>query len=279
MNKEKEVAEEKLEEVQPTEEKEVVEENLDGSPVTEEKEKKDIKKILKKIFSIAGKSLEAVYVGAMLIFSLLIIVSGNKTGTDLNSLPITHHTLLTVKTDSMKGEFDKDALLISKVPTTDEEILNLRAKEVDEEGNVIYEGDIISFKAMINGKAAINTHRIIAINNPGDIENIRFITKGDNTPAADSNLVTADEVLAVYKTSIPSVGGMIVGLKENYTFIWVVIVPLAGLFVYNMFVFVKRMSDIKAEKLALEKGAVLSEEEKEALRQAYLKSLEEENKK
>jgi hypothetical protein len=67
--------------------------------------------------------------------------------------------------------------------------------------------------------------------------------------------------------------------KENYTFIWVVIVPLAGLFVYNMFVFVKNMSDMKAEKLALEKGATLSEEEKEALRQAYLKSLEEENKK
>jgi uncharacterized protein YnzC (UPF0291/DUF896 family) len=46
-----------------------------------------------------------------------------------------------------------------------------------------------------------------------------------------------------------------------------------------MFVFVKNMSDMKAEKLALEKGATLSEEEKEALRQAYLKSLEEENKK
>lgn len=261
------------------EEKEVVEEKLEDTPITDMKEKKDIKAIIKKVGSIAGKTLEGIYVGAMLIFSLLIIVSGNKTGTDLNSLPITHHTLLTVKTDSMKGEFDKDALVIAKVPTTNEEILKLRAKEVDEHGNVVYEGDIISFKAIINGQPAINTHRIIAINNPGDIEDIRFITKGDNTPAADTDLVTAEEVLAIYKTSIPKVGGLIAGLKENYTFIWVVIVPLAGLFVYNMIVFVKNMSDMKAEKLALEKGATLSEEEKEALRQAYLKSLEEENKK
>jgi hypothetical protein len=261
------------------EEVEVVEENLENVQTTDEKEKKDVKKCVKKILSISGKTIECVYVAIMLIFSLLIIVAGNKSGTDLNSLPITHHTLLTVKTDSMKGEFDRDALVIAKVPVKDEEILNLRAKEVDENGNVIYEGDIISFKDMINGQAAINTHRIIGITNPGDIENIRFITKGDNTPAADSNLVSAEQVLAIYKTSIPEVGGMIAGLKENNTFIWLVIVPLAALFVYNMIVFVKNMSDMKAEKLVYEKAAALSEEEKEALRKAYLKSLEEENKK
>ena len=216
----------------------------------------------------------------MLVFSLLIIVSGNKTGTDLSSLPITNHTFLTVKTDSMKGEFDKDALLIAKVPTKDEQILELRAKEIDPvTKEVIYEGDIISFKTMINGQPAINTHRIIGITNPGDIEKIRFITKGDNTPSADGDLVKADEVLAIYKNHIPEVGGLIAGLKDSYTFIWIVIVPLAGLFIYNMIVFVKNMSDMKAEKLLAEKGAGLSEEEKEALKQEYLKSLEEENKK
>lgn len=246
--------------------------NDENTVVSEEneepiKEKKSAKQIIRKSLKIAGKTLECLYVGAMLVFSLLIIVSGNKTGTDLSSLPITNHTFLTVKTDSMKGEFDKDALVIAKVPTKNSDILDLKV------------GDIISFKAMINGQAAINTHRIIAINNPGDIENIRFITKGDNTPGPDSDLIEAGEVLAIYQTSIPKVGGMIAGLKENYVFVWVVIVPLAGLFVYNMFVFIKNMSDVKAEKLALEKGAALSEEEKEALKQAYLKSLEEENKK
>ena len=249
------------------EENKVVDEQSENILTTEVKEKKDVKKIVKKILSIAGKTLEGIYVSAMLIFSLLIIVSGNKTGTDLNSLPITHHTLLTVKTDSMKGEFDKDALIIAKVPTKNSDILDLKV------------GDIISFKDMINGKSAINTHRIVKIINPGDIENISFITKGDNTPGDDLIPKSADEILAIYQTSIPKVGGVIAGLKENYVFVWVVIVPLAGLFVYNMFVFIKNMSDMKAEKLALEKGAALSEEEKEALKQAYLKSLEEENKK
>ena len=45
-----------------------------------------------------------------------------------------------------------------------------------------------------------------------------------------------------------------------------------------MFVFIRNMSELKAEKLIAEKGAALSEEEKEALRQEYLKSLEKENK-
>ena len=261
--------------VEEVEEIEKVEE-----PPVEEKEKKDVKKIIKKVLSIAGKTLEGIYVGVMLVFSLLIILSGNKTGSDISRVPITNHTFLTVKTPSMKGEFDKDALIIAKVPTKDEQILDLRAKEVDPiSGEVIYEGDIISFKAMINGKAAINTHRIIGITNEGDIEKIRFITKGDNTPSADPNLVSAAEILAIYQTSIPKVGGWIAGLKDNYTFIWVVIVPLAILFIYNMFVFIKNMSDMKAEKMLAEKSVALSDEEKEALKREYLKSLEEENKK
>lgn len=254
------------------------EEMLDTKKEEDQKEEQSLSKP-KKILKIVLRTIEGIYIAVMLIFSLLVIVSGNKTGNDLNSIPITNHTFLTVKTDSMKGEFDKDALVIAKVPKKDEQILALRAKEVDPEtGEVLYEGDIISFRTIINGKEAINTHRIIAINNAGDIKNIRFITKGDNTPSADSNLVAAHQVLAIYKTSIPEVGGLIVGLKDNHTFIWVVIVPLALLFIYNAFVFVKNMSDIKAEKLVAEKGVALTEEEKEALKREYLKSLEKENK-
>lgn len=253
---------------------------LNVEEVVETKEKLSTKAKVKKALKITLRTIEATYIALMLVFSLLIIVSGNKSGAELNSLPITNHTLLTVKTDSMKGEFDKDALVIAKVPKSDKQILSLRAKEVDAEtGKVIYEGDIISFKTIINGQEAINTHRIIAINNPDNIDDIRFITKGDNSPAADGNLVAAHQVLAIYQTSIPEVGGWIVGLKNNYTFVWLVIVPLALLFIYNMFIFIRNMSDLKAEKLVAEKGAALSEEEKEALRQEYLKSLEKENKK
>lgn len=266
MSEEKEILE-KTEDIQET--AHVIDEKVDkllGRP--------------KRILKIVLRTIEITYVAAMLIFSLLIILSGNKTGADLNSMPITHHTLLTVKTDSMKGEFDKDALIIARVPQSDKEILALRAKEVDPvTGEVLYEGDIISFKTIINGHEAINTHRIIAINNEDNIDDIRFITKGDNVPSADSNLVRADQVLAIYKTSIPELGGWITGIKDNNTFIWVVIVPLALLFIYNTFIFIRNLSDVKAEKLISEKNATLTEEEKEALKREYLKSLEEQNKK
>ena len=246
---------------------------------TVETENLSTKDKIKKVIKIVFKSFEAIYVTLMFAFSVLIIVAGSNKGAELNSIPITNHTLLTVKTDSMKGEFDEDALVIAKVPKSNKEILSLRAKEVDPDtGKVIYEGDIISFKAIINGQEAINTHRIIAIKNPGNIDDIRFVTKGDNAPDADPNLIAAHQVLAVYVTSVPEIGGLIAGMKDNYTFIWVVIVPLALLFIYNMFVFIRNMSELKAEKLIAEKGAALSEEEKEALRQEYLKSLEKENK-
>lgn len=216
---------------------------------------------VKKIFKTILKTLEISYVAIMLVFSLLIIASGNKNGAEVNSLPITHQTLLTVKTDSMKPTFDKDALVVARVPQKDKEILSLK------------EGDIISFKTIINGQEAINTHRIIKIANPDNIDDIRFVTKGDNVEEADLSLVAAHQVLAIYQTSIPHVGGWIAGLKDNYTFIYVVIVPLALLFIYNTFIFVRNLSEIKAEKLIAE-GATLSEEEKERLKQEYLKSLE-----
>ncbi len=256
----------------------------------------------KKILRIVGRVFEALYIVAMLSFSCVAIFSGNKSGTGLSSTPISHTTLLTVKTDSMKGTFDRNALVVAKIPSKSE-IMNLKAasyvlvRDVSGDFYSGHEGDqvpatsirflergvdykveeagsIISFPTRIGGEAAINTHRIVEIiGDPNDFENLKFRTKGDNSIGVDANLVEAKKVLAIYKFSIPRVGGWIMNMKEGKTFIFVVIVPLAILFMFNAYIFFKNMSDMKAEKMALEKGAELSDEEKEKLKQEYLKSL------
>ena len=232
----------------------------------------------KGILRIVARVLEALYIVAMLSFACVAIFSGNKTGTELSSTPITHTTILTVKTDSMKGTFDRNALVIAKIPTK-ADVLKLKATKYDDDGKLIQKGSIISFPTSIGGKKAINTHRIVAIYGEGDFDTLKFATKGDNSAGIDANLVAAKDVLAIYKGSIPNVGGWIMNMKEGNTFIFVVIVPLAVLFIFNAYIFFKNMSEMKAEKLALEKGAELSDEEKEKLKQEYLKSLEEQNKK
>jgi len=206
----------------------------------------------KKILNIVVTSLQIAVVLLAVILSAIVLANPN---VESNKVGKVGTKLLPVLTNSMAGDqkdsFRKGDLVISKTPKNPE---NLKV------------GDIVTFKAIIDGREQLNTHRIVK-KDITDSGKVWFQTAGDAAPDRVDPFIYAEDVLAVYQFHLKGVGKAIFWLQKPMNFLFVIVFPLIALFIYNVIMFIRMMMQSKLEKV-VEKAGVLAIDEEEIKRRA-----------
>lgn len=126
-------------------------------------------------------------------------------------------TPLTVQSESMAPTFDQDDLIIIKK-------CDLSTLEV---------GDIVTFHAIIDNQYALNTHRIISINEVNGLNS--YTTKGDNNELADQHVIADGDIVGKYVGKIPYMGKVIGFLSSTWGFLVVIVLPMLLFFIYQVY--------------------------------------------
>lgn len=187
---------------------------------------------------------------------------------------------VSVLTNSMEGEnedsFNKGDMIFIKLLK-------------DEEKTKLEVNDVITFYTIIDGKQALNTHRIIEVVN--DNNGVSYITRGDNAKDANNDgqldadplAVSSSGVIGVYEGSrLPGFGSVALFLKGPIGFGIFVVLPsiaLLGYAIYKVIIAVKQVKDeekmdnLSVEDLNEEQKAKLLAKEKERLKAELLAEL------
>ena len=139
-----------------------------------------------------------------------------------------------IQSDSMVPTFSKGDLVIDTAVSNDTKL------NVD---------DIITFWTVIEGQRALNTHRIVQVNDYKDFTS--YITKGDNNSIEDSMTVDRSSVVGKYKFSIPKLGSFIDFLQTSKGFFICIVIPVALFFIYYLVQFFRALFAYQAEKTRL----------------------------
>jgi len=170
----------------------------------------------------------AIALGIFCSFTAFVAKSGNTVPSFFGYRPFA------IQSDSMSPFFNKGDLVISKTCDTDK----------------LEVGDVITFWTVIQGQRALNTHRIIAIEDGGTFRS--FTTKGDNNSIEDGLTVHQSEIVGKYVTHIPGIGSVIDFLQTSKGFLLVIVLPCAIFFIYQLIVFFKALFAYQAEKTRLQ---------------------------
>jgi len=143
-------------------------------------------------------------------------------------------------------------------------------------------GDIITFDwtteiVSENNDIYFNTHKIVEVISGSPYNTYR--THGINNPEGSFELVTEDDVVAVYTgVRIPAAGAVIKFVQSQTGFLVVIVLPVFIFFVYQGFVLFKAIKDNNQEKqdLAIAEATAKVEIDKEAMKEQLRKELEEE---
>ncbi len=215
----------------------------------------------KQILNIVVTSLQIAVVLIAIIISAIVIANPNVANAEVGGGKT---KLLPVLTNSMNGDkkdsFAKGDLVVAKTPDNPEDLKV---------------GDIITYKFELGGVKKLNTHRIIEVKKDTANQTM-YITQGDNETQSDSGSVYPEEVLAVYQYHLKGVGGAIHWLQIPTNFLLVIVLPLIVLFIYNIVLFVRMLTQARLEKVAAERGILDEEEIKKKAIEEYLASKKEE---
>lgn len=167
---------------------------------------------------------------------------------------------ISVQSDSMAPTFESGDLIISQVVDINYEL------KVD---------DVITFATTINGQNALNTHRIIEVNETNGFK--YYITKGDNNVVEDENPVYETDVVAVYTgTCLKGFGAFYDFLTSQTGFFFVILLPLIIFFIYEVIRVIRNLIAYNKEKAYNEamanasNNSGLSEEEMKLAVEKYL---------
>ncbi len=211
--------------------------------------KKEVKEESKtrKIVNIVIMTIEILIIIACIAMSITIIV-GSKTETEALGQG---YNITAVLTDSMEGtltdEYDigsfntGDLLIIKKL--SDEEIKELEV------------GDVATYLGRVGGELQLITHRIIKIEYVEEHDLTYYYTLGDKQRTGDE---TNDLALSIKYPAgniqgkvlkvIPKVGSVIHWFQDSDNFLWAVVIPLAALLAYNIYLFVRMIIEYKIKK-------------------------------
>ncbi|MDD6096014.1 MAG: signal peptidase I, partial [Firmicutes bacterium] len=166
----------------------------------------------------AGTVVISVLLWVIILIAALysITVLANKDGNNVAS--VAGFTPLVVQSDSMAPTFCKDDMIIIRKCDTQK----------------LEEGDIITFHTVIDNKLALNTHRIVKIE---EYENgyRSFTTRGDNNPADDTHILAEGDIVGKHVTTIPKLGKLMNFLSSSAGFLIVIVIPMFIFFVYQLY--------------------------------------------
>ncbi len=190
------------------------------------------------------------------------------------------NTIRSVQTDSMEkynedgspadGAFFVGDLIVCKL--SDEEVYNI--------------GDTVMFYMPITRNSdgsfdecepewstdsILVTHNIVEIVEENGITYYR--TQGINTPGADINLKTAEDIVAVYTgTRIPGVGKFIDFIQSGLGFFLCIVLPIAIFVIIQTIRVIRNFIAYKGQKAAVAAASgELTEEQKRLIAEEYLK--------
>ncbi len=238
-----------------------------------------------KVIETIGDIVTIVILVFSVIFTSLTLMSLKSE----NGLPnIGGYSLFSVQSDSMEPVFYTGDLLL---------IREYRGEDLEP-------GDIISFRAVEQGQYIINTHRIVECHDVSGIKT--YTTRGDNTPANDRSDVVESEIVGVYSYKSQQVDGVDSGKRVknlgkvidfvkgtgevgekwswtigkgtenervlNLSFLLFIIMPLAIIFLFQIYKFIMALNETKKDKMMEEaaNNAELSEELKQKAIEEYL---------
>lgn len=239
---------------------------------------------------------------ALIIFLFLFSIMNIRGGNGTESFPnIFGRGFLSVQSDSMKRDENKkvypewENYEVGGFVTGD--LLNVKTFS-ESDADKLKIGDVITFKCVIKGKPALNSHRIVDIIKV-DNKVVTVVTQGDwvaqnytkynkdwtpaekmsysQTAVNDNYIfesVAIDSVVGVVTSVNSGAGAFLDKVQKNWLFIFVI--PIIVLLVIEVFLVVRNIMILHGEKNKLElennKDAILADE-KEKLRQELLAEL------
>lgn len=223
------------------------------------KEKKEMSKSMR-IVNIVVMTIEILIIIAGIVFSATVIF-GSKTKADELA---EGYNLTTVLSDSMEGSI-----------TTEYEISSFRkikdlliVKHIDQiETTSLKVGDVITYVGNVAGYDMLISHRIYKIEEQeiGGIKQLVFYTLGDkertgidiNDELASAQILQRDVQGKVIKV-VPGVGSVLYWFQDPNHFLWSVVIPLAVLLAYNIYLFIRMIVEYRIKK-AKEEGQLVVE--------------------
>ena len=213
----------------------------------------------------------------LIVFAFFVIIASisNKNG-GVSRLPVIDVSFLAIQTDSMEPTIKVGDLTIMGGY---DESKALVAGEKDS----ATPGDIVAIWVGTRENKYLRIHRLVEMREDSHLidENgqplVWCTTKGDNEFLEDDPFLMS-EIVAVYRGKIGGLGKVLDWIKDPTVFLVAVFLPMLGLFVWNLFAFIKFFVDLK-RKTELAKAAEtgeLSEELKELAIQEFLKKQKEE---
>lgn len=167
--------------------------------------------------------------------------------------------LLPVLTGSMDGNekdsFAPGALVVATTPKNHGENLKV--------------GEIVTFtqRNEETNEMMLVTHRIVEVVQI-DESVYKYKTKGDANALADEALKLPGDILAVYAFHINGLGAALTWIRDGYHFIFVIIIPLGLLLIYNIYLVAQIVVEGKMKKARAAAA--------ESAKQAALASIDEE---
>lgn len=174
------------------------------------------------------------FIGDILVFIIIILASIVTIFTLITSkdgIPsVKGYSPFSIQSNSMKPTLSKGDLIITN------NNINVNDLKVN---------DIISFYSYEKGVNIIKTHRIVNITNENNV--LLFETKGDNNDVNDNVFITDIDIIGKLVYRVPLLGNIIDFFKNKWVFFFIILIPLAILFIYQLINFISALIDYKME--------------------------------
>ncbi|MBP3238479.1 MAG: signal peptidase I [Lachnospiraceae bacterium] len=180
---------------------------------------------MKKFFKVLFDVLLWILLIVAFLVTLLVFTSDKNNGVS----KLFGYMPMTVKTDSMKPAFKSQDLII--------------VKEIDDLYK-LKEGDVITYYTRINGERALNTHRIVEVNENNS--KLSFITKGDNNPTNDTDAVQSVDIVGKWTgKKIGGIGKAMDFLRTKKGFFICILLPMILFFLFELYKFIVALIEFK----------------------------------
>jgi signal peptidase len=254
-----------------------------GNTMAEEKKAP----VWKRVVDLVVNAVCAVIVIFVLVISISSIMSAGKGYTNVFG-----YSFMTVSSESMVGDnpdsFDKgDVISVRVIASEDAAKLQEQLKKLKGSSDGQAEdGDIITYwsqdsaqnpNPQANNGRFINTHRIVRVELDASGNVDRFITKGDNNPIADVNLVAPADIIGVYGGKSSVIGSFLLWMQSTTGFMVMVIVPSLLVVAYCIFLVIKQVMLRSRSKVKEIEADLYEQAKREAMEELLRQQAEQKN--
>ncbi len=189
----------------------------------------------KKVWGTIGN----IFMWIFIVFSIVVTIFAFSAQSSADGIP------------TIAGKVMSPVLSPSMAPTINQGDIIFSTKLDDAQKQDLVVGDIITYKADLNGDGTpeVNTHRIIEVFTTDSGTITSFQTKGDNNLAEDHYTVNINDVISVFHegkdTKIPVLGSVISFLLTPTGFLVVIVIPLILFFIFEIVMFVRKLMEVK----------------------------------